>query len=366
MGLDSLFFSDVVLLPDIALEFLGQLLKRCVATLALPTQVLLQLTVLPGKKSGGSRTIAILTTFYRLLMRMLAPTIADWDVTTAGPWDSALRGNSALRAHVARAVDIELADFEELFVVHFLWDMRKFYDSIRINKLVEQLDKLSYNPFILVLGLITHKGPRTLMVGQSCSEPIMQCGRSILAGCQQSCSWARGLLHALVESLGYIMPGSICNEHVDDLSQIVTSSSKRLLYDGCLQIGDQVQHGVKELDIFLSDKSVLLSNTGIANLIASELNKRGITISVKDSAPDLGIETAAGRQRCAAGQNSRIKKAKARAKRGGYLTRIDSTAHKLGPTGVQPQQAYGHVAQGASRCQTTQMRRNLWTRMKTS
>jgi len=172
VGLDNLFFTDIALLPDAALRSLGNTLKQCMATLALPIQVLMQLMVLLGKKSGGSRTIAILATFYRLLMRILAPAISEWDVNTAGPWDSALRGNSALRAHIARAADLELSDFEDLFIAHFLWDMRKFYDSIRVHKLTKQLNRLAYNPFILVLGLITHKSPRTLMVGPSCSLPI--------------------------------------------------------------------------------------------------------------------------------------------------------------------------------------------------
>ena len=91
VGLDNLFFSDIALLPDAALEALGSLLRQCVATLALPIQVLMQLMVLLGKKSGGSRTIAILATFYRLLMRLVAPTLTESDVTTAGPWDSALK-----------------------------------------------------------------------------------------------------------------------------------------------------------------------------------------------------------------------------------------------------------------------------------
>ena len=93
----------------------------------------------------------------------MAHLIGDWDEATASHWDSAVRGNSSLKAHLARALDIELADFERTHVLHILWDMRKFYDSIKVEKLIEQLAKRGYPVFVLVLGLLTHKAPRTFI-----------------------------------------------------------------------------------------------------------------------------------------------------------------------------------------------------------
>jgi hypothetical protein len=152
---------------------------------------------------------------YRLLMRLLSGDITDWDVKYAKHWDSALKGNSSLKAHLSRALELELADFEGLYTLHFLWDMREFYDSIKVTKLIPLLAERGYPIFTMILGLITHKSPRTLVVGPSCSKPLENCGRSIIAGCQQSVSWARGLLYKLVESLGYILPGHICFHCLD-------------------------------------------------------------------------------------------------------------------------------------------------------
>ena len=115
IGLDNQFFADIALLPDAALVDLGTILRQCIATLALPVQTLINLMTLLGKKGGGSRTKAILTTFYRLLMRLLAGYISEWDASEAGPWDTALRGGSAVSAHIAIAMGVELADFEELY-----------------------------------------------------------------------------------------------------------------------------------------------------------------------------------------------------------------------------------------------------------
>ena len=123
IGLDQHAFKDIALLPDNALGSLGEIIRQCFVKLAIPTQSLLQLLVLLGEKNGGSRTIAILHTTYRLTMRLVSAHISQWDVNFAGKWDSALKGNSVLRAHVARA--------EGQFVIHFLWDMRKSTTALK-------------------------------------------------------------------------------------------------------------------------------------------------------------------------------------------------------------------------------------------
>ena len=130
IGLDQHAFKDIASLPHSALDSLGEIVRECFVKLAVPNPVTLQLLVLLDKNSGGSRTIAILHTTYRFAMRLVTAHVSQWDVKIAGKWDSALEGNSALRAHVARASGIELAHREGQYVIHFLWDMRKFYDSI--------------------------------------------------------------------------------------------------------------------------------------------------------------------------------------------------------------------------------------------
>ena len=116
-----------------------------------------------GKKNGGSRTIAILHPTYRLTLRLVSAHISQWDVKFAGSWNSALKGSSALRAHAARAAGIELAHTEGQNVIHFLWDMRKFYDSISAHLLIPQLVArgVTRSRFLL-LGMLTDKSPRCL------------------------------------------------------------------------------------------------------------------------------------------------------------------------------------------------------------
>ena len=244
MGLDQHAFKDIAQLPDNALGSLGEIIRQCFVKLAIPTQSLLQLLVLLGKKNGGSGAITILHTTYRLTMRLVSAHTSQWDVNFAGKWDSALKGNSALRSHVARAMDSE-----GQFVIHFLWDMRKFYDSIKAHLLIPQLVARGYPLEILVLGTLTHKSPRCLQVGNSYSNIIMGCASSILAGCLQSCSWARGLLFEFVQALGYVVPGSVCEKYIDDLSHFVTNKSRMQLFQDAAKIGRAVKVGTAELGL---------------------------------------------------------------------------------------------------------------------
>ncbi len=110
----------------------GALVRSALASLALPLQSLINLVTLLGEKSGGSRTIAILSSFYRLALRLTGHVVDQWDVTTAGPWDSAVRGSAPLRAYLGRALGIELAESEGKCILHFLLDIRKSYDSVRL------------------------------------------------------------------------------------------------------------------------------------------------------------------------------------------------------------------------------------------
>ena len=151
-----------------------------------------------------------------------------------------------------RAVGIELAHSEGQYVIHFLWDMRKFYDSIKAHLLIPQLVARGYPLEILVLGSLTQKTPRCLQVGNGYSDIISGCASSILASCFQSCSWARGPLFELVQALVYVVPESVCEDHIDDLSQFVSNTCRIQLFHDAALIGKAVKEAIAELRLTLS------------------------------------------------------------------------------------------------------------------
>ena len=103
-GSDNINLRRMADLPDVALHQLGCLFKQSIASLKVPVQELLNILGLLGKKQGGSRTIAIMASFYRALMKFFCPRIREWDLKESHFWDSALAGNSSLRAAVLRAL----------------------------------------------------------------------------------------------------------------------------------------------------------------------------------------------------------------------------------------------------------------------
>ena len=70
-------------------------------------------------------------------------------------------------------------------MVAFLWDFRKFFDSIDRALLVQKFSESVYPTLDLLQALVVHAAPRVLQFAGATSESIFP-GRPILAGCEQS------------------------------------------------------------------------------------------------------------------------------------------------------------------------------------
>ena len=244
------------------------------------------------------------------------------------------------------------------------WDMDKFYDSIDFGILAEELIKRNFPPELMILGTLAHQAPRVLKVGTCISEPIESTGNSILAGCQCSVSFARGLLWELMDSLIHAIPRNPCHQHVDDLAQPLVAKSPLALRDKIVKAGTIVGQEVERLKINLSDKSVVVPISAVTLRAAYDQSKLKppVKLRVANAVDDVGIEMGGGRRRMAKTQNKRIRtRAMQRARRTRQLVRRDRRALKLVMPGVAPQQAYGHTVTGASKSQTMEMRGNIKT-----
>ena len=209
--------------------------------------------------------------------------------------------------------------------------MWKFYDSIKAHLLIPQLVARGYPLEILVLGSLTHKSPRCLQVGNGYSDIMTGCASSILAGCLQSCSWARGLLFELVH----------CEDHIDDLSQIVTSTCRIQLFHDAALIGRAVKEGIAKLGLtnLVLQSTLLANDKHLGKLIVGHLGEEGVPICVGTTITDMEIETAAEKRICAANPWKRIWKGRRRAKRVNRLCKMNSVAQNLTMPGIHPVQS---------------------------
>ena len=131
-------------------------------------------------------------------------------------------------------------------------------------------------------------------MGNGFRDAITGCASSILVGYLQSCSWRTGLLFELVQPLGYVIPGSVCEEHFDDSPQFGTRSGRIQLLHDAVNIGKEVRDNIGKLGLTLSCKATLLAHDkSLEKLIVGHLAADGVPICEGKAATDLEIEIAA-------------------------------------------------------------------------
>ena len=140
-GTDHWTFTEIILMPDAVLETLGHLLSDIQHSGTPPLQMMQNIMATLPKKCGGTRTVAIAATIYRLLMELDNEEVAEYERQNAFHGDSATAGSSAVRAAEDRALMAELETIEGKKTVTFLWDLKKFFDSINIPMLVIEAEK---------------------------------------------------------------------------------------------------------------------------------------------------------------------------------------------------------------------------------
>ena len=96
-------------MPDPILESLAGILCEVRDSTTPPLQAMTNIMASIPKKGGGSRTVAIASTIYRLLMELDNEEVAAFERANAFEHDSATAGASAVAAAEDRAMEAELA-----------------------------------------------------------------------------------------------------------------------------------------------------------------------------------------------------------------------------------------------------------------
>ena len=169
--------------------------------------------------NGGERPITITSLVYAVLCKLSKSAVQDWDAEHHGFWDTAIAGSSALKAAVARRLMAERAVALGQAALELMFDIEKFYDSIDIVLLVQESIRMEYPVHEMLNGLVAHRLPRVIKVGNDVSLPV-DIRASILQGCMRSNSWARMYVHKMLEDMHYEIPFTI-NQFVDDMAATI-------------------------------------------------------------------------------------------------------------------------------------------------
>jgi len=346
IGADEVGFTDIAGATDEALSELCAIMRDCIDQLTLPIQCLITLMHLIAKKLGGSRAIALATTFVRLLLTLGKDDVRSWDVEAALPGDTGKPGVSLELESVRRHLKIETAQAFNRHIVMILWDVEKFYDTSAVHHTIDAAKQLDFPESQLTLGLVSHRAPRVLNCGGCWGRTLPSTGRSMLAGCTYATSMARARIIRVRRELPRDR-NHVVFQQVDDLTQMISDESQLGAYRSAASLGCMLADGLVQDGYRVSSKStVIASSRDLARRVATHLKAKGHPVKIAASADDVGVTTAVTGKRAVTAQRARIKATATRAKRVGTLAQNSWKAAKMHNSGCVPAMKYAGHAQG--------------------
>ena len=361
MGPDAVEIWTLALAPDCVLEPLVTILRGCVENAQWAQQLLCSWMVLLPNKFGGHRTIAILCSCVRIVMKLLCSELRAWDSAFAIRGDTAAPGVKATTEIAARFLDIEISKAVGRRTAVLLWDMSHFYDGIDLPLLCADVRHSQFPPVPACVALQSSVAPRRLKISNCFSSAISSVGRSVLAGCSSSTSLARVFLS------GPVRRALECDEqeaegigiHVDDVSQRFSGHTDREVISKALTGGSSFADAAISKGLEISHKSVVVASTiSLARRIASALRARGYPIRAELRTDDLGVSLRPGR-RSTHSLNKRLRLGLSRSSRALILRRAAGPrAGNLFATGSLPQATYAQAVAGLSGHQLQSVQRS--------
>ena len=143
-GTDNWMLAEITLMPDVVLRPLGELLADIQNDAVPPLQALSNIMATLPKKDGGTRTVAIATTIYRLLMQLDNEELEAFEADNAFANDSAKAGASAVIAAEDRALEAEIAHDEGYQTLTMLFDMKNFFESLDVATLFRMAKRCGF------------------------------------------------------------------------------------------------------------------------------------------------------------------------------------------------------------------------------
>ena len=349
IGGDGVEFQLLGSLPDVVLEPFVQLLQQMVRHAVWAPQLALSFLVLLPKKLGGFRTIAIMSSLCRVVLRILCGQCRAWDAEWAVVGDSAAQGKNAATEVAKRFLLVECAHLTGSKSASIFWDVAQFYDSIDILQLVRDIAAFDFPQAVAAMALQAHVGDRVMKIDNAFGPIISGVGRSILAGCSSSTSFARLFLTGPLREVQAHSSDLTLGVHVDDVSQTMTDCKEQHLFRRATSCGIVFAKAVSSRGLQISNKSVVVSSSiSLSRRIASKISGAGFTVKPATWTEDLGIGFRPGR-RTAVTIKNRLSIGLVRASRASLLRRAAGTAAgKLFNTGVKPAATFGQAASGLS------------------
>ena len=135
-------------------------------------------------------------------------------------------------------------------------DVEKLFDSFDPCKLIEIMVELEYPTLLLVITLQAHWAMRILAAASS-AGPVVQVTRSVLAGCIQSVSFARGYIYPVLHFMHTRLPAVPCDSWIDDIYGRCEGPRRKLVLH-LVDAGHQLMSLLVGMGLTVSSKSVVM------------------------------------------------------------------------------------------------------------
>ena len=346
-GQDQLQPRDLRNLPQDAfleLEHIGVQMDQH----KLPWQSVENTVAIQGKPAGGDRPITIVTLLHAARSKHRGRWTREWHAREDEFWGTAVRGSSALRSGLIRRLLDETCVTLGASTVSVYYDIRKFYDSVNLARLIRWGLELGWNSDDLQFYIAGHLCPRRLKVGAHHSDVILVDG-SLMAGCVAANSCAKTVLFALLRDIHAQLPASI-QQFVDDLAQRVEGTADHVVRV-TVEATKAVVSGLaaEGFSVAANKCGILGPNHKLCVKAQRKLSRAGIDIPVVRAIRDLGLDAGGGKRRSVVVLRGRAAAARGRITRIRLLSRRIRRAGKLFLTNARPAAVWGSSASGMSR-----------------
>ena len=353
-GSDHWLASELCV-DDVILKPIACAIDLCVVHLSWSHQMLCNLHPELLKISGGARTISKTPKLYRLWCRTRRPALKAWEASIPKPYDTCVRGMSALEAAAGRSLACEIATRNGQKSCATLFDLENFFDTIEPTPLLDSLVQTQFPMADATMAFQIHVSPRVILLSTLASEMI-RVDLSILAGCIFSIPFVKSLMHE-----GSLKVCQISKNHktyVDDIANFASGDGpevQAIIVSAAIVFNEKLV--IKRKFRFSSKSTVVASDLGLAKRVAAELKQHGISVCVSPSHRDLGIMFTAGASRDLSLAKTRISKAARRAQRITRIAKDTRASRNLFSTGALPQAIWAHQLTGLAPSHLLHLRR---------
>ena len=261
-GHDMLGPADILALPEQGRRHLCELLNQIEKACTWPWQLLSTSMMLKPKPDNSDRLLGLLPMMVRIWEKIRQPPMQAWCRERAGPWDQAVERSPALRCALVRCAMAEAAAECGMDAALSMVDLEKFYDTIRIDHLVNMALTLQAPARILLIDLMAYLAPRAIQYLGAVSQWLSP-GASIVQGSRNSNNWAR------------ILPWVYPYQWVDDIS-LIAIGTQRLIEIHSPNATLELLTGLRNKGLGISTKSqIMASRPVLAKRLASLLETGG-------------------------------------------------------------------------------------------